>query len=112
MAAWCARWRATPARASRSPATASSTTRARHDRKLTLILGQRSDIPRQYFLKLLESASAAVRAKLEAANPKAARRDPRSVDEVATAMQREARGIAAARPPPRAAPSAASGGSR
>ena len=67
------------------------TTRARHDRKLTLILGQRSDIPRQYFLKLLESASASVRAKLEAANPQAAAAIRDSVDEDATAMQRAAR---------------------
>ena len=45
------------------------TNRARYDRKLTLALGERSDIPRQYFLKLLEAASSTVRAKLEAANP-------------------------------------------
>jgi uncharacterized protein (DUF2336 family) len=67
------------------------TTRARYDRKLTLALGERSDLPRQYFLKLLEAASAKVRAKLEASNPQmvAAIRD--SVDDVATAMQREVR---------------------
>jgi len=67
------------------------TTRARYDRKLTLVLGQRSDIPRQYFLKLLETASASVRAKLEAANPQAAAAIRESVDDVATAMQHEAR---------------------
>ena len=67
------------------------TNRARYDRKLTLALGERSDIPRQYFLKLLEAASSTVRAKLETANPQmvAAIRD--TVDDVATAMQREAR---------------------
>jgi uncharacterized protein (DUF2336 family) len=67
------------------------TNRARYDRKLTLALGERSDIPRQYFLKLLEAASSTVRAKLEAANPQmvAAIRD--TVDDVATAMQREVR---------------------
>ena len=64
---------------------------ARHDRKLTLALGQRSDIPRQYFLKLLETASASVRAKLEAANPQAAAAIRDTIDVVATAMQREAR---------------------
>ena len=48
------------------------TTRARYDRRLTLALGERSDLPRQYFLKLLEAASSTVRAKLEAANPQAA----------------------------------------
>jgi uncharacterized protein (DUF2336 family) len=67
------------------------TTRASRDRKLTLILGQRSDLPRQYFIKLLETASASVRAKLEAANPHAAGAIKHTVDEVATAMQREAR---------------------
>jgi uncharacterized protein (DUF2336 family) len=67
------------------------TTLARYDRKLTLSLGQRSDIPRQYFLKLLETASASVRAKLEAANPKAAAAIRATIDDVATAMQREAR---------------------
>jgi len=67
------------------------TTRARHDRKLTLILGQRSDIPRQYFLKLLETASAEVRAKLEAANPEAVAEIRATIDDVATGMQREVR---------------------
>ncbi|HXZ22353.1 MAG TPA: DUF2336 domain-containing protein [Pseudolabrys sp.] len=67
------------------------TNRARYDRKLTLALGERSDIPRQYFLRLLEAASSTVRAKLEAANPQmvAAIRD--TVDDVATEMQREVR---------------------
>ena len=65
--------------------------RAKKDEDLTVALGERSDIPRQYFLKLLDSASAAVRERLEAANPKltAAVRD--AVDEVATTMQQEAR---------------------
>jgi uncharacterized protein (DUF2336 family) len=67
------------------------TVRARHDRKLMLSLAQRSDIPRQYFLKLLENASASVRAKLEAMNPQAAAAIRGTIDEVATAMQREAR---------------------
>jgi uncharacterized protein (DUF2336 family) len=69
----------------------SLTVRARHDRKLMLSLVQRSDLPRQYFLKLLENASASVRAKLEAINPQAAAAIRGTVDEVATAMQREAR---------------------
>lgn len=67
------------------------TTRARHDRKLTLALGRRSDIPRQYYLKLLETASASVRAKLMADNPQAAEEIKDTIDNVATAMQREAR---------------------
>lgn len=67
------------------------TTRARTDRRLTLALGRRSDIPRQYYLKLLEAASSSVRAKLEADNPKAADAIRDSIDHVATVMQREVR---------------------
>jgi uncharacterized protein (DUF2336 family) len=67
------------------------TTRARYDRKLTLALGERSDIPRQYFLKLLEAASATVRAKLEAANPQMVATIRDTVDDIATGMQREVR---------------------
>jgi uncharacterized protein (DUF2336 family) len=67
------------------------TNRARYDRKLTLALGERSDLPRQYFIKLLDSASATVRARLEAANPQAAAAIRDTVDDVATAMQREVR---------------------
>jgi uncharacterized protein (DUF2336 family) len=67
------------------------TSRARYDRKLTLALGERSDIPRQYFLRLLEAASSNVRAKLEAANPKMVTAIRDSVDDVATEMQQEVR---------------------
>ena len=67
------------------------TTRARYDRRLTLALADRTDIPRQYFLKLLECASASVREKLEAANPEVAAEIRRSIDDVATVMQHEAR---------------------
>lgn len=67
------------------------TMHARRDRRLTLALSERDDIPRQCFLRLLECASASVRAKLEAANPAAAEAVRRSVDEAATAMQNEAR---------------------
>src|SRR6185312_10438189 len=51
------------------------TTRAQYDRKLALALAARGDLPRQCFLKLLESASASVRERLEAA-PGIRRRDP------------------------------------
>ena len=54
-------------------------------------LGERSDIPRQYFLKLLNNASAAVRGRLEAANPQLAAAIAEAVDEVATEMQHAAR---------------------
>ena len=65
--------------------------RARRDRKLTLALARRRDLPRQYFLKLLETASASVRAKLEAANPQAAAAIRDMVDEVAAGLQQEVR---------------------
>jgi uncharacterized protein (DUF2336 family) len=64
---------------------------ARRDRKLTLALGRRSDIPHQCFLKLLETASATVRAKLEEANPKASASIRDAIDDVATYMQQEVR---------------------
>lgn len=67
------------------------TIKARSDRKLTVALGERSDIPRQYFLKLLEAASSTVRAKLEAAHPEMATAIRDTIDNVATTMQREAR---------------------
>ena len=67
------------------------THRARRDRKLTLALARRRDLPRQYFLKLLETASASVRAKLEAAHPEAAAAIRDTIDEVATGLQQEVR---------------------
>ena len=66
-------------------------TRARDDSKLTLALGERGDLPRQCFLKLLETASASVRAKLERVNPQAATAIRDTIDEVATAIQQEVR---------------------
>ena len=69
------------------------TVRAQRDRKLTLTLGARNDIPRQYFIKLLQNASASVRAKLEEANPQLADEIQESIDEVATEMQHEARDL-------------------
>lgn len=68
------------------------TTRARRDSKLTSALARRNDLPRQYFLKLLETASASVRRKLESDNPEAAAAIRSTVDDVATAMQQEVRG--------------------
>ncbi len=67
------------------------TNRARRSRKLTLALAERHDLPRQYFLKLLETASAAVRAELESTNPQAAAAISDAIDEVATSAQQEAR---------------------
>ena len=71
------------------------TVRARDDSTLTLALGQRDDLPRQHFLKLLETASASVRAKLERANPQAAAAIRDVVDDVAHTMQQEARRVSA-----------------
>ena len=67
------------------------TTRARCDRRLTLALARRRDLPRHYFLKLLETASAAVRAELESSNPEAATAIRDTIDDVATTVQQEAR---------------------
>jgi uncharacterized protein (DUF2336 family) len=67
------------------------TNMARRSRKLTLALARRSDLPRQTFLKLLENASAAVRAELESANPQAADVIRETIDDVATRVQQEAR---------------------
>jgi len=65
--------------------------RANRDRDLAFIVGQRSDIPHQCFLKLLETASAEVREKLEAINPNAVQAVRDAVAEVARTKQREAR---------------------
>ena len=64
---------------------------ARRSRKLSLALARRSDLPRQTFLKLLETASATVRAELEKTNPHAATIIRDAIDDVATSVQQEAR---------------------
>jgi uncharacterized protein (DUF2336 family) len=61
------------------------------DRTLALTVGRRSDIPRQYFVKLLENASASVREKLEAGNPRMVAMIRDAIADVAVAMQSEAR---------------------
>jgi uncharacterized protein (DUF2336 family) len=65
--------------------------RAREDSNLACTIGQRTDIPRQCFLKLLETAATNVREKLEGINPRAVRAIKLSVAEVAVSMQREVR---------------------
>jgi hypothetical protein len=65
--------------------------RARDDGTLACTIGQRTDVPRQCFLKLLETASADVRAKLAAIKPQAASAIRDAVAEVAVSMQRETR---------------------
>jgi uncharacterized protein (DUF2336 family) len=64
---------------------------ARNDNNLACTIGRRTDIPRQCFLKLLETASANVREKLEAINPQAAPVIRDTVAEVAVSMQHEVR---------------------
>lgn len=67
------------------------TTSARDDRYLTLALGARGDLPRQFFLKLLEQASASVREKLGRTNPHAKPAIRSAVDQIATELQHESR---------------------
>jgi uncharacterized protein (DUF2336 family) len=65
--------------------------RARDDHVLTRSVGARPDIPRHYFLKLLDSASAAARAKLIASNPQAAALIRDTVAEIASTISAEVR---------------------
>lgn len=67
------------------------TSRASNDRYLTLALGARGDLPRQFFLKLLEGAAASAREKLEQANPQTVPAIRSAIDQIATTMQYEAR---------------------
>jgi uncharacterized protein (DUF2336 family) len=67
------------------------TARAPDDHKLALAILQRSDVPRHIFVKLVENASASVRAKLEAALPGAPAAIGAVVDGVAATMRQEAR---------------------
>ena len=64
---------------------------ARRDRKLAMTVAERSDIPHQCFLRLLETASAEVRQRLEAINPNAAQAIRSTIAQIASAKQREAR---------------------
>jgi uncharacterized protein (DUF2336 family) len=61
------------------------------DDTLAGLVGARSDIPRHHFLKLLETASASVRAKLEAANPNSAEAVRDVVAEIAEKISGEVR---------------------
>jgi uncharacterized protein (DUF2336 family) len=67
------------------------TDRAIADSVLAFGMVQRGDIPRQYLIKLIETASANVREVLEAANPQAIAAIRETVDEVAGAMHQVAR---------------------
>ena len=69
--------------------------RARGDDTLALGVGSRRDIPRHHFLKLIETASAAVCAKLEAANPQCASAVHDAIAEVAAKLRSELRNSSA-----------------
>jgi uncharacterized protein (DUF2336 family) len=64
---------------------------AHGDDALACHVGARRDIPRHHFVKLLETASAAVRGKLQAANPDMAEAIRDVVAEITTAINEEAR---------------------
>lgn len=66
--------------------------RARSDEALQLHVGTRPDIPRHHFLKVLETASATVRAKIAAEFPRAAETVSEVVAAVATDINTEVRG--------------------
>jgi uncharacterized protein (DUF2336 family) len=65
--------------------------RARGDDTLARYVGARRDIPRHHFLKLLESASSSVRAKLEAAHPDVAAAIREVVSEISSTISHEVR---------------------
>jgi uncharacterized protein (DUF2336 family) len=64
--------------------------RSERDDELAQSVGSRPEIPRQHFLKLLTTASQAVRLALEAAHPQNASDVQNAVAEVATAIQAKA----------------------
>jgi uncharacterized protein (DUF2336 family) len=65
--------------------------RAGDDAQLALHIGMRHDIPRHHFLKLLETASASVCAKIAAANPRLANAVQDAVTEVIDDINLEVR---------------------
>jgi uncharacterized protein (DUF2336 family) len=65
--------------------------RARADEALQLHVGTRRDLPRHHFLKLLETASAAVRAKIALEFPRAEETVSEAVAAVATGINAEVR---------------------
>jgi hypothetical protein len=67
------------------------TNHARSDRALAHAMLRRSDVPRQYFLMLIENASASVRAKFEATISAAPATIAVAVNDVATAISEDAR---------------------
>jgi uncharacterized protein (DUF2336 family) len=69
------------------------TEKAPSDRSLARAMLNRSDVPRQFFLKLVENAAAAARANLTATLPSARAAIAAAVDDVATALGADAREV-------------------
>jgi uncharacterized protein (DUF2336 family) len=69
--------------------------RSARDSDLALHVGQRGDIPRPHFLKLIESASASVRSKIVATNPEFAALMPSALTEVVDEINEEVRNASA-----------------
>lgn len=69
--------------------------RAVGDDKLAVLLGIRSDLPRQHFLRLVEQASATVRAKLLAENPTDSPTVEGVVDELSSKLRDNAQKLSA-----------------
>lgn len=69
--------------------------RAVDDDKLSLLLGTRGDLPRQHFLRLVEQASATVRAKLLAENPADSPAIEGVVNEISSGLRSNAQKISA-----------------
>ncbi|MFN3350634.1 DUF2336 domain-containing protein [Pseudorhodoplanes sp.] len=65
--------------------------KAAHDEGLARYVGSRRDIPRHHFIKLLETASAEVRARLVAANPSLAEVIDATVAGVASSINEDVR---------------------
>jgi uncharacterized protein (DUF2336 family) len=64
--------------------------RAAGDDQLGLLIGTRSDLPRQHFLRLIEQASATVRTKLLAENPADSPTIEGVVDEISSGLRLDA----------------------
>lgn len=69
--------------------------RATDDDKLAMLLGTRDDLPRQHFLRLVDQASATVRAKLMAENPTDSSAVEGVVGEISTDLRGDAQKLAA-----------------
>ena len=65
------------------------------DDKLAVLVGTRGDLPRQHFLRLIDQASAAVRARLMAENPRDSSTIAGVVDEISTGLRTDAQKVSA-----------------